>query len=352
MDVVDDAPALYLAVRRLDEAVVVDARKAGQRADQTDVRTFRRFDRADAAVVRRVNVAHFESGAFARQTARSKSRKTPLVRDFAERVGLVHELAELRRAEEFADRGHDRLGVDQVVRHRRRHFLVHAHLFLDGAFHADEADAELVFEQFADRANAAVAEVVDVVDDADVLAQLEQVLDRRNEVRRIERAIVERRVEPHLDVELQAADAAEIVFARIEEHAVEQVGGGFERRRIARTQLAVDFDQRFLRGADAVLVERARKHQADVVALREEDVDFGDARFGKRLPEFGGQRLVGFQQDFAGLAVDDVGDAVGAFEVGQCRANLRDLRLDQFLEEIFGDALVRADDHFSGLRIA
>src|SRR5712671_2941676 len=31
--VVDDAPALDLAVRRLDEAVVIDARKAGQRAD-------------------------------------------------------------------------------------------------------------------------------------------------------------------------------------------------------------------------------------------------------------------------------------------------------------------------------
>ena len=37
------------------------------------------------------------------------------------------------------------------------------HLFLDGAFHAHEADAELIFEQFANRANAAVAEVIDVV---------------------------------------------------------------------------------------------------------------------------------------------------------------------------------------------
>ena len=84
LHVVDDAAALYLAVGRLDEAVIVDARKAGKRADQADVRTFRRFNRADAAVVRRVNVAHFESGAFTRKTARSKSRKTPLVRDFAQ----------------------------------------------------------------------------------------------------------------------------------------------------------------------------------------------------------------------------------------------------------------------------
>src|SRR6202035_632786 len=186
VDVVDDASALHFAIWRLDEPIVVDARKARQRADQADVRTFWRFDRADAAVVRRVNVAHFESGAFARETTGTKGRQTPLVSDFAKRIGLVHELAELRRAEEFADRGHDRLGVDQVVRHRRGHFLVHAHLFLDGAFHADEADAELIFEQLTNRANAAVAEVVDVIHNADVFAQLEQVLDRRNKVRRIQ----------------------------------------------------------------------------------------------------------------------------------------------------------------------
>src|SRR4029077_5514275 len=83
LDVIDDPPALDLAVGRLDETVVVEAREAAQRADQADVRAFRRFDRADAAVVCRVHVAHFESGALARKAAWSKSRKTPLVRDFA-----------------------------------------------------------------------------------------------------------------------------------------------------------------------------------------------------------------------------------------------------------------------------
>src|SRR5258705_52143 len=97
---------------------------------------------------------------------------------------------------------------------------------------------------------------------------------------------------------------------------------------------------------------RAREPHADIVALREEHVDFRDATFGKSLPEFRGQRLIGFEQNFAGLAVDHVGDAVRAFEVGQCRANLRNFRLDQFLEEVFGDALVRADNHLIGFRIA
>src|SRR2546430_3255272 len=54
----------------------------------------------------------------------------------------------------------------------------------------------------------------------------------------------------HFDVEFQAADAAEIVLARVEEHAAEKVGGGFERRRIAGTQLAIDFDERFFRSEE------------------------------------------------------------------------------------------------------
>ena len=128
-DVVEHASALDPAVGRLDEAVVVDARIAAQRRNQSDVRTFRRFNRADTAVVRRVHVADFESGALTRQTARPKGRETPLVRDLRQRVGLIHELRELRRSEEFADRSHHRLGVDQVVRHGRRHFLVDATSF-------------------------------------------------------------------------------------------------------------------------------------------------------------------------------------------------------------------------------
>ena len=104
------------------------------------------------------------------------------MRDFGERVRLVHELRELRRAEELLDRRDDRLGVDQVVRHRRVDVLMDRHLLLDGALHAHEADAELVLEQLADRADAAVAEVVDVVDAADVLAEAEQVVDDDEEV--------------------------------------------------------------------------------------------------------------------------------------------------------------------------
>ena len=195
-DFVDHHALDHLAVRALDEAVLVDAGEAGKRGDQPDVRAFRRFDRADAAVMRGVHVAHFEPGALAGQAAWPEGRETPLVRDLRQRVGLVHELRKLARPEELADGGHHRLGVHQVVRHGRGHFLVDRHLFLDGALHAHQADAELVFQQLAHRAHAAVAQVIDVVHRADAPAQLQQVLDGGAEIFRIERALVERRWRP------------------------------------------------------------------------------------------------------------------------------------------------------------
>ena len=270
---IDHAAALDLAVGRFDKSEFVDARITGERADQADVRTFRRFDGADPAVVSGMDVAHFKPGAFARKAAGAQGRQAALVRDFAERIGLIHELRQLRAAEEFANRGHNRFRVHQVVRHSRGHFLINGHLFLDGALHADQTDAELVLQELADRADAAIAKMIDVVHRADILAQLEQVPDGGHEIGGIEGACFERRFQTQLDIELQPADFAEVVLARIEEHAVEKRRGGFERRRIAGTQLAIDFDERFARRANGVLIERARDDHARIVAVGEENID-------------------------------------------------------------------------------
>src|SRR5439155_24720401 len=110
--VLEHTPALHLAVGDLDEPELVDAGEAAQRRDEADVRAFRRLDRADAAVMRRVHVAHLEPRALTAEAARSEGAEPPLVGDLRERVRLVHELAQLRGPEELADGGHDRLAVD------------------------------------------------------------------------------------------------------------------------------------------------------------------------------------------------------------------------------------------------
>lgn len=90
-------------VRSFDEAVLVDAGERRQGVDQTDVRTFRRFDRTHPAVVTVVNVADFEACALTRQTARSERGQTAFMRQFRKRVRLVHELRKLGASEELLD---------------------------------------------------------------------------------------------------------------------------------------------------------------------------------------------------------------------------------------------------------
>jgi hypothetical protein len=65
-------------------------------------------------------------------------------------------------AEELLDGGHDRPDVDQRLR-RDRLDVLGGHPLADDALHAGQAGADLVLDQLADRAQAAVAEVVDVV---------------------------------------------------------------------------------------------------------------------------------------------------------------------------------------------
>ena len=159
--------------------------------------------------------------------------------DLGERVGLVHELRQLRGAEEFADRGHRRLGVDQVVGHDGRD-VDRAHPLLHGALHAEQADPILVLEQLADRAHPPVAEIVDVVDLALAVLEADEGLHHRDDVllAKGRHRVLDVEVEAH--VELDPADGREVVALGIEEQAAEQGLGGLARRRLAGAHDPVD----------------------------------------------------------------------------------------------------------------
>ena len=71
-DFVDNASVLDSPVGALDEAVLVDPRKARQRADQSDVGPFRRLDGANPTVVCGMHVTHVETGTLAGQATRTQ----------------------------------------------------------------------------------------------------------------------------------------------------------------------------------------------------------------------------------------------------------------------------------------
>jgi len=77
--VVERHLAVDAAVRRLNEAVLVDTPIAGQATDQADIRAFRRLNGADASIVAVMHIAHVEAGALAAQAARPQGRQRALV---------------------------------------------------------------------------------------------------------------------------------------------------------------------------------------------------------------------------------------------------------------------------------
>ena len=345
VDLVGHDPLLHLAVGRGEEAVLVEGRVERERRDQADVGAFRRLDRAEAAVVGQVHVADVEARALAVEAARAEGREATLVGQLAERVRLVHDLAQLRPAEEVVDRAREGLGVDQRPGgHRLRVLEVHA--LLGRAAELEEALAELLARQLGDRAHAAVAQVVDVVDLAGPRAELEDVLDRVDDVLGLEDLDVLTDGLVELAVQAEAADATQAVALDVEELLVEQLAGLLDLRRVTRAQAAVDLDQRVLVALHTrLLVERVDDEHVEVLGIGVDDLHLGELAAGDLQGGGLRDRHARGHEHLAGLQDDDVPhrDAVGDLlreGVGGLRLGLLD---DLGRVELTQERLVRAE---------
>ena len=108
-----DAAIFHREDRGGDEAVGINAGMGGQGANQTGVRAFWRFDRANPAMVAGVNVPHREARPLPGQTAGAEGTQTALVGQLRQRISLIHELGQLAGAEELLNRRHQGFRVDQ-----------------------------------------------------------------------------------------------------------------------------------------------------------------------------------------------------------------------------------------------
>ena len=208
-----------------------------------------------------MNVSNLEACALAGQTARAECRQTTLVRDACGGVCLVHELGELGRPEELLDGGDDRTNVDQRLRSDLVG-LLHAHALAHNALHAGKTDAELILDELAHRADATVAEVVDIVDSKALFAlvQGDDVTHGCDDVVLGQRGGVEIGIEAELFIGLVAADLCEVVTLGVEEQAVEQRARGVDRRRLAGTETLVQLDESFVFRGCRIAIEGTQNH--------------------------------------------------------------------------------------------
>ena len=134
------------------------------------------------------------------------------------------------------------------------------------------------------------------------LVQTQQVLDGGEQVVLGQRADAGRLVDAQLLVDLVPADLGQVVALVLEEQVVQQGLRALLGRRLARTQLAVDVQQRLVLAADVVLLQGRQQHR----------------RPGEMLADPLGVPAEGLQQHgdrLATLAVDAHADGVALVDV-------------------------------------
>ena len=262
----------------------------------------------------RVHVAHLEAGALARQAAWPKRGYAALVGDLGQRIGLVHKLRQLRRAKELTHRSSSRLGVDQIRRHDGVD-LDRTHTLADGTLHAQQANAILVFHQLANRADTAVAEVVDIVNLAAAVLQASQHAQDCEDVFLTQNAQAVLSLELKARVHFHPADRRQVVTVGVEEQALEQRMRAFKCRRLAGAHHAIDVDERFFTAVVPVCGERVAQMRAVIDIVDEQHADFGSTLVNETLQQLLGNLVTGLGEDLTSLHVNAVISQIAADQV-------------------------------------
>ena len=281
--------------------------------------------------------------------------------DFRQRVGLVHELRQLARAEEFAHRSSRRFGVDQVLRHDRVD-LDGRHPLFDRAFHPQQADAVLIFHQFANRTHPAVAEVVDVVDLALAITQFGQGFDTSNNIGTVKRALGIRAAQIQTHVHFHPANSRQIITLGIKEQRVEQLACRFNGRRLARTHHAVDVHQCCVTAHVLVGGHGVAHVGTDVDVVDVQHRNLGDALIQQQLQRptlrlavavvFHRQLITSFDPNLAGFFVDDVFADIAADDMIIRHQQISDLAgFSQIACHPRRHFLASLADHFAGIGV-
>ena len=336
----------HFTIRRLKEAIFVGLRVYGQGVDQTDVRTFRRFDWTYATVVSRVYVSNFEACALTGQTAWAECGDTTFVRDLRQRVVLVHKLRQLAGTKELFHCCGNRLGVDHILRHQGIQIAQRQTLF-HRTFYTYQANAELVFRHFANGTDTTVAEVVDIVHFAFTVTDIDELLHHFDDVVFAQDTGTFDFVAQQRTVELHTTNRGQIVAVFGEEQVLEQAFSGFTSRRLARAHHAVDFYQRAQTIVSRVDAYRFRDVWTVVQIVGKQRFDALVARLAQLSQQIQAQLHVRRADQFASRFIDIVFSRHFARDIFNRHFDMLDIVFFQLTDMASRDATAFLNVHFA-----
>ena len=104
-------------------------------------------------------------------------------------------------------------------------------------------------------------------------------------------------------------------------------------------------------GLDRVLAKRLAQNDANVVAFGEENRQLRYARIDNRADDVLGQFIIGLDDHFAGIGIDDVADSKRAFKIFRIDLETLDLGLFDVVVHRSRDLLARVNKDFLRLRM-
>ena len=326
------------AVGCFDETEFIHPGEGAEGDNQSDVRTLRGFNGADSAVVCGMDITDLETRPLSRQSPGAKSRQSPFVRNLGQRIRLIHELRKLAAAEEFIHHGRNGLCIDEIVGHHGFDVL-QAHLLLDGAFHTHQTDPVLILDQFPYGTDPAIAQMVNVVHAAfrNAVFQVDQILDRCQDVFVTQYRHARRNVQPQFVIHLRAAHVGKIITVRLEKEAVEEFMRGLRRGGVTGPQAPVYFDDRILSRLDPVHQKGIPNGGILAILIDMDELERNDSSLPEQMDLFLRQLLIATNQNLAGLWIKHIGRNDPADDILIADRNPVNRGIDHLFQQRFRD---------------
>jgi len=230
------------------------------------------------------------------------------VRQLAQGVGLIHELAQLRAAEEFLHLRHDRLRVHEVLRHQvLRTDRVHA--VTGRLLQLRQTIANLILQQLAHAAHAAVPKVIDIIHLVVRLRDASQLLDYANHVgfgQRTRRLYTGRTLDLEAAINLVTSHRAQIIALLGRERILEQAARRLNRNRVTGTHALEELRQGFFKRLNLVL-RHGRQNNVRVRLVDFHQLDLRNATKRKATKQSRGDLLKAIAEHLARGRIHNVG---------------------------------------------
>ena len=98
-------PVFNFCIRGFNNSEIIYFGIGGKMKNKPDVRAFRSMNRTDSSVVRRMHIAHLQSGALTSKTSGSQGGESAQMLYFIKYIFLRHELRKLVSGKKFLDAG-------------------------------------------------------------------------------------------------------------------------------------------------------------------------------------------------------------------------------------------------------